>query len=91
MTKLGISNKLSKDININKNISKEIVKKLLIIIADNSKNKTVKISNFGTFFTHYAPKRVGRNPKTNESYIISPRKKLNFKHSKKITEILNWN
>ena len=34
-------------------------------------------------------KRIGRNPKTKESYIIMPRKKLNFRGSNILKKFLN--
>lgn len=55
------------------------------------KNKNVKISGFGSYSIKSTPKRIGRNPKTKESYIISPRKVVKFNASKKIRENLNWN
>ena len=55
------------------------------------KNKNVKISGFGSYSIKSTQKRIGRNPKTKESYIISPRKVVKFNASKKIRENLNWN
>lgn len=52
-------------------------------------SKKVKLSGFGCFCFKKTPKRVGRNPKTGESYIISELNKLNFKPSNKIKEVLN--
>ena len=40
-------------------------------------------------YVHNSPKRLGRNPKTKESFIIPPRKKINFRASKKVKEDLN--
>jgi nucleoid DNA-binding protein len=58
-------------------------------VKSNAISKKVKLSGFGCFSFKKTPKRVGRNPKTGESYIISELNKLNFKPSNKIKEILN--
>jgi integration host factor subunit alpha len=58
-------------------------------VKSNAISKKVKLSGFGCFNFKKTPKRVGRNPKTGESYIISELNKLNLKPSNKIKEILN--
>lgn len=81
--------------NLNKNLSisfeegSKILDKLLFIIKSNSRRKILKISGFGTFAYKKTPERIGRNPKTKESYIIHKANKLSFKASSKIKEILN--
>ena len=59
------------------------------IIKTQSSRSKIKISNFGSFYYKETAKRVGRNPKTKESYIIMPRKKLNFKASNVSRKFLN--
>ncbi len=51
--------------------------------------KIVKLNNFGSFKLKSTPKRVGRNPKTKDSYIIEERNKLTFITSSKIRELIN--
>tara|TARA_B100000780_G_scaffold185092_1_gene129949 strand:+ start:1441 stop:1716 length:276 start_codon:yes stop_codon:yes gene_type:complete len=85
--------------NISKNISKksqvsniegsQILESFISLIQTNTKLKVLKLSGFGSFQTRITPERLGRNPKTKESYIISSRNKLSFKASNKIKEILN--
>jgi len=58
-------------------------------IKINSKKSDVKISNFGTFYKHTSPKRIGRNPKTKKEYIIPQRSKIAFKVSKNIKNFIN--
>ena len=48
-----------------------------------------KLSSFGSFSFKNTPKRLGRNPKTKDSYIIPEINKLNFKPSNKIKEKIN--
>ena len=85
--------------NIIKNISKQslvsssdatsILESFLLLIKDNAKLKSVKLSRFGSFNFKKTPKRLGRNPKTKDSYIIPVLNKLNFKPSNKIKENIN--
>ena len=89
-TKSSISKNLKNKLDINLTNSNVFLDKFLTIIKNESKSKKIKISGFGTFFLHTTPKRIGRNPKTLESYIINPTKKLIFKASSKVREILNW-
>ena len=49
----------------------------------------LKISKFGTFFYHRSPERIGRNPKTNKSYIIQARSNLKFLTSSNIKATIN--
>tara|TARA_A100001388_G_scaffold263785_1_gene234494 strand:+ start:60 stop:335 length:276 start_codon:yes stop_codon:yes gene_type:complete len=67
----------------------QILTSLINLIITKSKNQPVKISNFGTFYIHETPKRLGRNPKTKEEFIIGARKKLAFNPSKKARDLLN--
>ena len=85
--------------NIIKNISKKslvsaidatsILESFLLLIKNESKSKLVKLSGFGTFSFKKTPERLGRNPKTQDSYIIPSLNKLNFKPSNKIKENIN--
>ena len=85
--------------NIIKNINKKslvsawdatiILEKCLLLIKNKSKSRLVKLSGFGSFSFKKTPERLGRNPKTQDSYIISELNKLNFKPSNKIKENIN--
>jgi integration host factor subunit alpha len=74
--------------------SKKISENLLedffeIILLNLKKNKKVKIAKFGTFELRFKKKRIGRNPKTKESAIISERKVILFKPSKELKHKIN--
>jgi nucleoid DNA-binding protein len=71
-----------------KNISIQFVDHFLNIIK-NSKKDRINISNFGIFYNHVSPARIGRNPKNKESFQISQRVSRKFKASSKIKKILN--
>ncbi len=82
-----------KDINSKAQIplltSKKFLKFFLDIISKNSFKKPVKISNFGTFYYHKSPKRIGRNPMTKKEYPINERAKLSLKPSNNIKNLIN--
>ena len=85
--------------NILKNISNKslvsskdatsILESFLFLIKNKSKSRLVKLSNFGSFSFKKTPERLGRNPKTQDSYIIPELNKFNFKPSNKIKEKIN--
>ena len=85
--------------NLIKNIAKKslvsieeassILESFLLLIKGKAKLKSVKLSRFGSFSFKKTPKRLGRNPKTQDSYIIPELNKLNFKPSNKIKDKLN--
>ena len=69
--------------------SKKIVDIFIDIVSTKSVNHIVKISNFGSFYFHKSPKRIGRNPKTKKTYVINERSKLSLKASNKIKKLIN--
>ena len=66
-----------------------ILESFLSLIKNKSKLSSVKLSGFGSLSYIKTPKRLGRNPKTKDSYIIPQLNKLNFKPSNKIKENIN--
>ena len=74
---------------ISKTTSQELLDKFIDIVIKKSKNFNVKISNFGTFYIHKSPKRIGRNPKTGEEFLIGKRSKLSLKASNSSKKLLN--
>ena len=56
----------------------------------NIKNeKKLKLSKFGTFSIRQKKSRIGRNPKTKETKVISGRDVVLFKPSKEFKEYVN--
>jgi len=65
------------------------VETILDTIKSTLKNKQpVAISGFGTFKVKETKARMGRNPKTGEPIQIPAKKKVSFKASKELKEIL---
>ncbi len=92
LTKKDITNSIYMQIGFSKKISEILLDDILEIILQNIiKHKKVKISKFGTFSLRRKKQRVGRNPKTNESKIISERNVILFKASKDFKNYINQN
>ena len=60
------------------------------LIKENTENKTVKISKFGSFNSKSTPQRVGRNPKSKIVHEISERNVVTFKLAKILKKKLNY-
>jgi len=68
----------------------DIVETTLDVMKDALKaGEKVKISSFGTFTVRSKKERRGRNPKTGQEMVISPRKVLTFKPSQVLKSLLN--
>ena len=87
--KRDISKNISTKTQISSKDSLKILTRFIDIICLESQKKEVKISKFGTFFIHSSPKRIGRNPKTKEEFLISKRSKLSLKISSNVKKFLN--
>ena len=73
-----------------KQISESLIDDLLITIIQNIKSeKKLKLSKFGTFTIRKKKSRIGRNPKTKETKMISSRDVVLFKASKEFKEFIN--
>ena len=91
LTKKDIVNAIYMQIGFSKQITENLIEEFFAIIVSNlCKNKTVKISKFGTFLIRSKKSRVGRNPKTRELKEISGRDVVLFKPSKEFKELLNY-
>ena len=73
-----------------KNEASDIVETTLDVMKDAlTAGEKVKISSFGTFSVRSKKERRGRNPKTGQDMVISPRKVLSFKPSQVLKALLN--
>ena len=89
LSKKNIVKNISFGTEISYSEAASIMDAFLLLIKSKSKSNIVKISSFGSFCFKKTPKRLGRNPKTKDSYIIPELIKLNFKPSNKIKEKIN--
>ena len=75
-----------------KQVSESLLNDFFSTIALNIRNeKKLKLSKFGTFTIRQKKSRIGRNPKTKESKLISSRNVVLFKPSKEFKEFINSN
>ena len=77
-------------IGFSKKINEVLLEDIFEIILKNIiKHKKVKIAKFGTFSLRKKKQRIGRNPKTRETKIISERNVILFKASKDFKDFIN--
>ena len=90
LTKKDLVNLIYMQIGFSKQISENLIDDFFQTIIDNlSKEKTLKLSKFGTFSVRQKKSRVGRNPKTKKEVSISERNVVLFKASKEFKEFVN--
>tara|TARA_B100001057_G_scaffold13705_1_gene12850 strand:+ start:1651 stop:1947 length:297 start_codon:yes stop_codon:yes gene_type:complete len=90
LTKKDLVNLVYMQLGFSKQISENLINDFLSTIILNVKNeKKLKLSKFGTFSIRKKKSRIGRNPKTKETKIISSRDVVLFKPSKEFKEFIN--
>ena len=90
LTKKDLVNLFYMQLGFSKQISENLIEDFLSTIVTNIKNeKKLKLSKFGTFSIRQKKSRIGRNPKTKESKVISSRDVVLFKPSKEFKEFVN--
>ena len=92
LTKKDLVNSIYMQLGFSKQISENLLEDFLSTIIYNiKKEKKLKLSKFGTFTIRKKKSRIGRNPKTKESKIISSRNVVLFKPSKEFKNYINKN
>ena len=90
LTKKDLVDLVYMQLGFSKQISENLIEDFLSTIIINIKSeKKLKLSKFGTFSVRKKKSRLGRNPKTKESKIISSREVVLFKPSKEFKEFIN--
>ena len=90
LTKKNLVNLIYMQLGFSKQISENLIDDFFQTIIDNLyKEKTLKISKFGTFSIRKKKSRVGRNPKTKKEAVISERNIVLFKASKEFKNYVN--
>ena len=90
LTKKDLVNLVYMQLGFSKQISSNLIEDFLSTIVTNIKlEKKLKLSKFGTFTIRQKKSRIGRNPKTKESKIISSRDVVLFKPSKEFRDLIN--
>ena len=90
LTKKDLVNSIYMQLGFSKQISENLIDDLFSTIVSNIKlEKKLKLSRFGTFSIRTKKSRIGRNPKTRETKMISSRDVVLFKPSKEFKEFVN--
>ena len=90
LTKKDLVNLVYMQLGFSKQISENLIEDFLATIVFNiKKEKKLKLSKFGTFSIRQKKSRIGRNPKTKETKVISSRDVVLFKPSKEFKEYVN--
>ena len=90
LTKKDLVNLVYMQLGFSKQISENLIEDFLSTIVSNIKDeKKLKLSKFGTFSIRKKKSRIGRNPKTKETKMISSREVVLFKPSKEFKDFVN--
>ena len=90
LTRVEIADKIYKELGITRSESVIFVDQIVDqIINSLVTKKLIKISSFGTLKIRFKKARIGRNPKTNEEFQISPRNVISFLPSKLLRDKIN--
>ena len=90
LTKKDLVNLVYMQLGFSKQISENLIEDFLSTIVLNIKEeKKLKLSKFGTFSNRKKKQRIGRNPKTKETKMISSRDVVLFKPSKEFKNYIN--
>ena len=87
LTRADISDTLVREVDMPRQQASEFLETVLNSMIESLVTKgSVKVSSFGSFNARQKAKRIGRNPKTGEEAIISPRRVIAFKPSQYMKE-----
>ena len=90
LTKKDLVNVVYMQLGFSKQISENLIEDFLLTIVSNIRiEKKLKLSKFGTFSIRKKKSRIGRNPKTKETKVISSRDVVLFKPSKEFKDFIN--
>lgn len=90
MTKAEIVSKLAEKRGLNQKIAKIIVDTIVSSIKRAIiRGERVEIRGFGSFSQRHYKSYVGRNPKTGEKVLVSPKRLPYFRVGKELKESLN--
>ena len=90
LTKKDLVNLIYMQIGFSKQISENLIDDFFQTIVENLlKEKSLKLTNFGTFTIRQKQSRVGRNPKTKKETLIPKRNVVLFKPSKVFKDFVN--
>ena len=90
MTKTALIAQLANQLNVSKNMAKQMVDSFLDLVTGSlAKGKEVRIQGFGTFKVSHRAARNGVNPRTGEALKIKAMKVASFKAGKELKTKVN--
>ncbi len=90
MTRADLTEAVYQEVGLSRNESAQLVESVLEEISSTlAQGESVKVSSFGTFLVREKAERIGRNPKTGEEVMISPRRVLIFRASRVLKDRIN--
>lgn len=85
VTREGVIKSISDKSGLTIKDSEQILRSILDLMENAiTKEHSLKLSSFGSFDVISKNQRLGRNPKTREDKVITPRKIVSFKASNKL-------
>ncbi|MBQ7413539.1 MAG: integration host factor subunit alpha [Alphaproteobacteria bacterium] len=82
ITRADIADSLYNELGFSHVESLKLVDSILQVMVDTlTAGEELKVSGFASFIPHKKKSRVGRNPRTGEQHMITPRTVLSFKAS----------
>ena len=80
VTRNDLAEVLYQEVGLSKDDCRKLLDDVLNQIADALvEDEEIKLSNFGSFTIRHKNERVGRNPRTGETAVVSARKVVTFK------------
>jgi len=89
LIKIDLIKNLSNKRGYSVSFSKKLITDLIKVMINNIKTNKLVLKNVGTFMVIKKKERLGRNPKTNEEFVISARKSISFIASKNLIKNIN--
>lgn len=90
VTRAHLTEAVYQEVGLSRNESADLVESILEKISSTlSDGEGVKISSFGSFGVRMKGERIGRNPKTGEEVIITPRRVVVFRPSHVLKHRIN--
>ncbi len=90
VTRADLTEAVYQEVGLSRNESAQLVESVLEEISSTlAQGESVKVSLFGTFSVRDKAERIGRNPKTGEVVMISPRRVLMFRASHVLKDRIN--
>ena len=92
VTRAQLGEAVYQEIGLSRTESVELIESILKFMSESlERGETLKLSSFGSFSVRKKNKRIGRNPKTGEEVLISPRKVIVFRPSQVLKRRINKN